>query len=506
MESHVRRCVRLFALVVVAPTLLVASHVAYAAVGRTVGNFSVSSTGAAEYTIPLWTPPGINGMQPLLSLAYSSRKGSGIFGVGWSLEGLSSIHRCQKTWVQDGVARDVRNDSLDRFCLDGNQLKLASGTYGAAGSTYQTEIDTFTRVTAYSSAGNGPAYFIAEGKDGLYYRYGYNANSRIESLGQTTVRAWALDRISDRAGSTMFTGNSVLISYIEDAVNGSYRPSTIDYSENLTAGISAHYRVTFVSEPDPAGEIDASYFAGSQVNRVVRIDKIDITNDSALVRRYDLTYEAALSSTNKSRLASIQECSGSGDCFPTSTFAYQNGTPGLGSEAATGISLPLAGNDNPWTLDVNGDGRKDLAYSSTATSGTGVWMVALANTSGGYGTPINTGITNTNFAGATSIDYNGDGLEDLIVPYSGGTWWAMLGTSSGLAAPTNTLAPTTTTGTGYRARGIDIDGDGRQDLVWADIVGVAGGDAIRYRLRLSSGGFSSTVNTLVGPMPAGSYI
>jgi hypothetical protein len=88
------------------------------------------------------------------------------------------------------------------------------------------------------------------------------------------------------------------------------------------------------------------------------------------------------------------------------------------------------------------------------------------------------------------------------VPYTGGTWWVLLGSSSGLAAHSNTGAPVTATGSGNNARGIDVDGDGYQDLVWADLVGYAGGDAIRYRARLPGGGFAPTATVLVGPLPA----
>ncbi|HSC08278.1 MAG TPA: FG-GAP-like repeat-containing protein [Steroidobacteraceae bacterium] len=128
-------------------------------------------------------------------------------------------------------------------------------------------------------------------------------------------------------------------------------------------------------------------------------------------------------------------------------------------------------------------------------------MVMFANSAGGYSAPINTTQPNTNYASAIPIDYNADGLEDILVPYTGNTWWVMLGTSTGLAAHANTGAAVTTTGKGANARAIDIDGDGYQDLVWADLVGYAGGDAIRYRTRLPGGGFSAAIN-LVGPMPA----
>ncbi|HJU38409.1 MAG TPA: toxin TcdB middle/N-terminal domain-containing protein, partial [Tahibacter sp.] len=63
------------------------------------------------------------------------------------------------------------------------------------------------------------------------------------------------------------------------------------------------------------------------------------------------------------------------------------------------------------------------------------------------------------------------------------------------------------TGTGADARAFDVNGDGLDDLVWADLVGYAGGDTVRYRLRdWSGGGFSSTVSTLVGSFPPDSRI
>jgi|GEM_PF-6245906 len=51
------------------------------AVGETIGDFSVSSTGGAQYTIPIADLPGVKNAVPNISLNYSSQSKNGI--AGW---------------------------------------------------------------------------------------------------------------------------------------------------------------------------------------------------------------------------------------------------------------------------------------------------------------------------------------------------------------------------------------------------------------------------------------
>jgi hypothetical protein len=470
---------------------------ATAAVGNTPGSASVSLDGSASYSIPIFAPSGAHGMTPTLSLNYSSNAGSGWIGEGWFIGGLSSVQRCPKTWAQDGESRNVRLDTGDRYCLDGNRLRAVSGAHGGAGTEYRTELETFTRVMSQGAAGGGPAYFTAEMKDGLIYEFGNTADSRIEAQGLPSVRTWAVNAIRDR------DGNAMLFNYTEDATNGSYRLANVQYTSNPNQGLTAAYKVEFIYETQPATEIDSSYWAGRVIRDTVRLTRVDVTYNSGLVRRYVVTYESSLSSTSKSRVQSIQECAGStgSECFPATTFAYSNGTPGVSAQVNTGVGVPLS----RWITDVNGDGKNDIVYSS-GTSSSSTWMIMFAS-NGGFAAPVNTGITNTNYSQAIRIDYNADGLGDMLVPYSGGTWWVLQGTTSGFAPPFNTGIPVTASGYGNNARALDINGDGLQDLVWADVSGnFNGGDAIRYRLRVWGGTFSSTVTNLVDPVPQDSMI
>ena len=154
---------------------------ACAEMGRMPGNFSISSSGAATYTIPMWSPPGPKGLQPSLALVYNSQAGNGPLGVGWSVASFSQITRCPRVLGQDGEFRAVLADNLDRFCINGNRLRVTSGSssYGAPGSVYQTELADFSRITANSATGSGPTWFKVEAKNGLIYEYGNTSDSRV---------------------------------------------------------------------------------------------------------------------------------------------------------------------------------------------------------------------------------------------------------------------------------------------------------------------------------------
>ena len=61
-------------------------------------------------------------------------------GMGWSLGGLSVVHRCPKTVAQDSERGGINFDTDDRFCVDKQRLIVISGTYGADGAEYRTEV------------------------------------------------------------------------------------------------------------------------------------------------------------------------------------------------------------------------------------------------------------------------------------------------------------------------------------------------------------------------------
>lgn len=493
------RFARRVAIALAACGTLAFSPLSHGAHGRTIGSPGVTSIGTATYSIPLVVPRGTNELTPQLAITYDHRTGSSPLGVGWNIGGLSTIARCVSTRAQDGAPRNVRLDYNDQYCLDDQKLRLESGTHGQAGAQYRTEVESFARVRAYGAAGSGPAYFVVERKDGLIYEYGNSGDSRIESLGVATPRVWAVNKIRDRSG------NAIEFIYTEDISNGSYRINSIDYASNPDRGITTPpYHVSFVYEALPVGEISSRYLSGQLIKRLTRLDRIEITHDMSIVRQYELTYETNLSSTARSRLQSVKECANSlSDCFGPTTFSYQDGIPLYAGGGSAPGSIPT---EKILVIDINGDGRSDVVYPSNATSGAGTWMYMLGTIAGPvdtFGNPINSGIANTNFADAIPIDYNADGLEDFLVPYSGGTWWVVLGSASGLTTPFNTGIPAA--GAGGNARAIDVTADGLEDLVYAEFDGM-GGDAIYYRARELNGTFSASPANLVGPVGLDNYL
>jgi RHS repeat-associated protein len=225
-----------------------------ALVGKVAGSFSVSEGGSAGYSIPIQVPPGTNGLQPSLSLGYSSGGSYGMLGIGWNLSGLGSITRCQRTIAQDGIRDAINYDNQennDAYCLGGQRLMpvtalVSGGTVRLNYVSYpsqdvlvdkqefRTEIDNYARIIGYKEwpklAGPPPgsfevlnaagfSRFTVETKDGRIMHYsrrfkvlsnGRDACSDVNNSltcpgGEESnrIKLFVLDRVEDTAGNVM---------------------------------------------------------------------------------------------------------------------------------------------------------------------------------------------------------------------------------------------------------------------------------------------------------------
>lgn len=420
----------------------------YADVGRIAGTFNVSPNGAATYSIPIWAPPGPRGLQPHVSLVYNSRQQNSYVGVGWSLTGLSSIYRCTLTYAQDSAPAPVALAQSDGLCLDGQRLRLTAGTYGAAGSTYQTEIADFSVTTANGTAGNGPSYFTVARNDGSVYTYGNGGNSQVlpSTTGATTALAWLLNKVTDASGNTM------TITYT--TATGAAVPNVISWTPSAYGSSSYNYTMTFGYGTNVAKSTASGYVAGSYVTNPYLLSSITVKYGSTVVKYYSLGYTAS-TTTARDELTTIQECadSAASDCLGTTTITYQSGTGGV----STATSGTVSGSASAFATqyDFDGNGRTDLAYVGS----TGDYYVALNNGSG-FGSGIDTGITKANTLAIGDI--LGTGQDGILANNSGTIYYYIYNSSTGTFQGTSTGLSYNSSYTQYTLA--DLDGDGRPDL------------------------------------------
>jgi hypothetical protein len=470
---------------------------ANASVGRTPGHFNVSALGSAQYSIPIWTPPGPRGMQPNISLLYDSRSPIGPLGIGWSLAGLGQITRCNLTTAQDTTPAPVALVTTDGYCINGNRLRLTSGTYGTAGSTYQTEIADFSNITANGAAGNGPAYFTVQGRDGNTYQYGYTdsngngAGSQVIANPTSTASTWLLSKVSDRAG------NNYVINYVLQT--GTAVPDTILWTSTSAGASTYTYKMQFNYAPSgnvPQGSLN-KYVAGSLVSNTELLSSIAISNAGTVIKDYFLTYQPS-PTTGRNELQSVMECADTAksNCLSASTISYQSGTAGVANPTSTSGST--TNTTIAYSADIDGDGKQDLIYAVENTANFTLHYWVQFSTGSSYGAPVDTGIVTAQSVPFLINNFDGTISNQILTPVSG-VWYAYKWnpTSKGFAATSTGIA--VVSGVAYASA--DMDGDGRPDLAYA--YAAPDGSAVYIAAQFnttSAGTVSFGASTVVGTL------
>jgi hypothetical protein len=432
--------------------------------GMSLGSFKVSNNGAAEHSIPITVPPSF-GPTPKLSISYNSQTGNGTLGVGWSLSGLSAIHRCPRTLAQDGAVGEIKYNGNDRFCLDGQRLMVINGLpYGSDGAEYRTELDTFVRVFSFGTVGSGPQHFVVKNKVGETMEFGNTQDSRIQALffANPNVRVWALNKITDSSG------NYLTISYDEGVDNGDldYRPKTIQYAGNAAQGISPQRSVGFVYET--RSDKSQQFMGGSPVKMAKRLKTIQTFappaagGASVLVHEYRMTYESGVV-TKRSRLKTITECAKAADgtipCLPSHAFTWQEGQIGFGSTIPQwAVNLVGSAARDNLVGDFNGDGKTDIVSRVSGSS----CNVHMSNGSGFNSLPWTCNLDGNgyNYVG----DFDGDGKTDIVSFQNASNVRFHLSTGSSFNIISSIPAGLNTDATRNNAVG-DFNGDGRADIV-----------------------------------------
>ena len=428
---------------------------------------SVSPGGQASYSMAIAVPPGIAGMSPNLAFSYADGGINGPLGVGWSVQGISSISRCPSTKPVDGVSRAVFFDTADKLCLDGqrliqtnsagaslaSQLNDAAGLTGTAVREFRTEKDSFARIRAYGAIDNdtskGPAYFKVWTKSGQIYHYGQQGSDAqalvlADPTGNGTPKVgavWAVERISDTLG------NAIEFKYEQqdDVAWGSGPSSGVrlgrewNIKEILytrTASQVPANKVVFEytnreTSAAPGFDRAEAYQRASKNVNIRRLSAIksyvNATGTLVPVRMHKLTYERS-TVTGRSRLVSIKECAGNTEtqCLPATAFSYTDGgspdftrSTSFAADALATLKMLDAseGKYGAFTGDFNGDGRTDIINWS---NNTGLNALYFSDGDGTFTKQTNFNITgdylfkNDGCYYAIAADFNGDGRSDIL--------------------------------------------------------------------------------------------
>ncbi|MFI5492374.1 FG-GAP-like repeat-containing protein [Actinoplanes sp. NPDC051859] len=459
---------------------------------------AVTDAGQSVYAVGIEVPPGLNGLAPELTLSASSGTKDGLLGEGWSLSGFSVIERCPLSAAQSGgYARPIDDPAgrPDGFCLDGKLLVSTSGSYGADGSEYRTEVDTFTRIVA-SRPGNeaaGPQGFEVRTRDGRILRYGFatDAVTSVDGL----RRRWAVKEEQDRSGNyleTVYGRACTPPTTPQPPTCTRYAPTEVRYGghRSPSGAVQAHDRaVKFTYENRQDGW--SAFSRGMRDLEWRRLSRVETVVNGAVVRRWKVSYA---NRTDVSRLARLDECvddAGGEVCKPPTTFTYHT-AEGFPTGPTNGPDVPyLFGNGlgsdtagRTIVLDANGDGRDDLIYPvprkkytcwAAMTHCDGDWEYQLAIASGNRSAPysiIDLDLGSQQYLGDpfwcisqdAVLDYNGDGRDDLVSTCGVNTHGTVL-VSTGQGFTTERIPVLSATEPAYPFWLSDLNGDSLADLL-----------------------------------------
>ena len=327
-------------------------------VGKTAGTQQVSLTGAATYAIPFVLPPGLQGMTPSLGIAYSSQAGNGLLGTGWTLTGLSAVQRTGQDWYHDGRTRPVSvagapnsGTPTGPFALDGQRLVAVNGVYGANGTEYRTEQATFARVYSLGVAGNGPAYFQVETKQGLQHQYGGPPGARLNEENGNTALYWAINRSYDQHGN--------YIEYRYQTVNRELLLDEVRYYANSSNNFGPLIKVSFVYEDrfDP----NTAYLDGSVLRQNKLLTRVTVSarDQAGAAWQTEREYAFSYGKTDLySQLIRVREYGNDGFHLNETIFQYGDASPNVQTSVTTADYLEPSHNN--FTGDFDGDGFTDL--------------------------------------------------------------------------------------------------------------------------------------------------
>ncbi|MDP3273682.1 MAG: SpvB/TcaC N-terminal domain-containing protein, partial [Deltaproteobacteria bacterium] len=373
---------------------------------------TANASGSANVALPVLVPPGRQGLQPSVGLAYDSARGNGWLGVGWDL-GVSRV----EVDTRNGVP-EYTPSSEETYLLDGAQL-VAVDPPGANPRRYARRVESALDLIYRHGASKSDYWWDVRTRDGGRFVYGRrpalvamgveDTGRLSEGAGQPTGR-WMLEESRDENNNAVVYHYDVTRTVIDTRYTTrvvEQRLREIEYTvkypsfDATVPSLGGRYFVHFVTE---SGRTDVQTsgrlgFLEQTSGRLASI-QVDGVGPGTRIRRYTLVY--TIGDFGKSLLQSVvvAGAEGTADLY-THTFDYGQAARFGGR---VGFSQPELYAHMPSTP------RAGYSRGVGTNLHVGVGDTAhIINVGAGFG-----GSYTNSRAESERLDVNGDGLPDLL--------------------------------------------------------------------------------------------
>ncbi len=332
-------------------------------------------TGTGNFSVPISVPPGRHGLQPQLSLAYSTGTGNGPFGLGWALS-LPGVSRKTSRGVP-------RYDADDVFIVSSAEdlVRVAGGGPGRQRYRPRTE-GLFARIEHVQDAGQN--YWEVRSKDGLVTLYGsprpvpapadWQDPATVRSPGGDRVCAWRITQTAD------LPGNVIRYRYRRDSAEPGHEGSQLlidrieyaDYGDPAAPAFLIAVEFEYQARADPFSDRRAGFeVRTSSRGTAIRVVTHAASGVPRVAKEYRFGYQQA-AFDGASLLTRVGVVGIDGDdeqALPPLTFGYSGFDPSRRRFAAvTGSGLPRTGlGDASLALvDLRGSGLPDIVELGAA--------------------------------------------------------------------------------------------------------------------------------------------
>jgi hypothetical protein len=339
-------------------------------------------TGTGNFSVPIELPAGRLGLEPQLTLRYSTGNGNGPFGLGWTLSvpGMSrkTSHGLPRYRDTADPAQLPANPA-DVFIVSGAEDLVPVATPGPGRVRYRPRTEgLFARIEHVTDSGN---FWEVRTRDGLTSLYGTPGAPSGQDPAVVAdpedpgrIFAWRIAQTQD------LLGNQVRYEYLADSGNVAphrwnqpllWRICYADYGD--PAAPSFLVSVEFEYEPRPDGFSD--YRAGFEVRttqrcRVIRVRTHAADGVTRVAQEYRFTYVQAsfngVSLLTRIDVVGVDQAAPPDrreQALPPLTFDYSGFEPaGHRFERVTGAGVPTGSLRDPTLtlVDLHGFGLPDV--------------------------------------------------------------------------------------------------------------------------------------------------